>query len=156
MFRYVPAFLLLCAVFWVPGCESTPDFEPKTARYPWVHTAEFMWDQTKEALRAKWRIASEDRTTNEVLTEWDTQLSPMNTFGRRNRLRVKVVEDEGKGFDITATQESERNTNQTNPLSREEASWEETPNDGGYAVQFLVDLERRLRPARRWEENEAR
>ncbi len=80
----------------------------------------------------------------------------MNTFGRRNRLRVKIVEDEGKSFEVSATQESEMNTNQTNPLSLEEASWKEASNDGGFAVQFLVDLERRLTPPRRWEENEAR
>lgn len=156
MSRFLPALLVLSALLSASGCQSTPDNEPKKARYPWIHTHAFMWDQAKETLLAKWRIASEDRALDELLTEWDTQLSPMNTFGRRNRLRVKIVEVEGKSFEVSATQESEMNTNQTNPLSLEEASWKEASNDGGFAVQFLVDLERRLTPPRRWEENEAR
>ena len=146
--RPIPALGATLALLALTGCGSTPPPEPQKVRFPYVHSYEFMWEQARECLLAKWRIESENKALGTIVTEWDTQLGPMSSLGRRNRLRVELKEEPGKGFDVVATQDAEENTNVSDPLSPTEAEWSPIESTNGLAVQFVVDLDHRLNPSR--------
>src|SRR5262249_1043731 len=120
------------------------------------HSYEFMWREAKEALVAKWKIASEDEEQHQFVTEWDTRLAPMTAMGKRSRLTVKVTGDVVAAYKVAPTHASEMNTNGRTPLSMEDASWSAVENDGGLAMQYLVDLDHRINPPKPWQESERR
>lgn len=122
--------------------------------YP--YTGDMIWDQLRAEVQRRVRIASEDRETMTIVTEWDVALQPMNTFGRRNRLEIVCTGSDEDGYKIKVTQESERNTNQENPLHESEADWESAETDGALAHRLLYSFNRRMNPKVPWAEEEDR
>lgn len=152
--------LLAASIAFLPtvfsGCGSTPKPAEEEGGWHKKHTGEFLWEQARAAIQRRWRVESEDAAAREIVTAWDEQLAPMNTFGRRHRLTVTMEGDATKGHRLKVKQDTEQNTNQENPLSREEADWEPASSDGALAMQFLLDVERRLNPPNPLREHELR
>jgi hypothetical protein len=140
------------------GCGGTPPpaVETTPADKPYKHTEAFMWEQVKATLARRWHIATEDKELRQIVTDWDTQLSPMDRFGRRTRITINLEGSDGEGWSVRASEEAQQNTEQVNPLSPEEADWETVASEGALASQFLVDLDRRIHPPQPWKDREVR
>lgn len=132
--------------------EAKPTEERTPFRYR--HSADEMWRQVGAEVREGWTIASADREKLEIVTDWDVRLHAMNTFGRRHRLIITLEGSDTEGYEVVAAQETEKNTNQENPLSAKEAEWDPMKSDGALAGTFLIKLERRMNPPKEWKETD--
>jgi hypothetical protein len=144
----------LTAALALAGCgfndPEPADFEQT---FQLQHTREYVWEEIKETLGTGWTIESEDLATGQIVTAWVENLAPMNTFGTRERLIVTLAGDLASGYQVTAAQETEQNTNENNPLSSTDADWSPTESSGVQAERFLLLLTRRLYPRETWRED---
>ena len=151
----IGAFVLAASAFIPAACHSVTPTEVKS-RGAYRNGFDFVWNSAKDELKAKWRIESEDRAQRTMETEWDVNLSPLSSFGRRTRLLIRMDGNDTDGWNVSCTQESEENGNEQNPLSTKEASWSGTPNDGARAMQFLQNLDRLLSEDPGWKSRDRR
>ena len=111
---------------------------------------DFVWDQAQVELKDGWQVATAERETRTITTEWDLRLSPFRSFGSRHRLVVIFSGDADLGWKVTARQESEENSETEKPLELSEADWSESSNDGALAVRFIRNFDRRMSPNEAW------
>ncbi|MAG56009.1 MAG: hypothetical protein CMJ83_06940 [Planctomycetes bacterium] len=135
------------------ACNSSPQPQEETTHFVYQHTRETIWNQTRSELGERWRIADEDEIAMTFTTDWDTHLHVMNTFGKRHRLTVTLAGTDEEGYQVTASQETEQNTNQDNPLVASEAEWDSAPSNGALAQRFLMNLHLRMNPGTPWRED---
>ncbi len=131
------------------GCSSAGPTE-MPGRDTYAFDFDFLWDEAQAELNAQWRIATADRETKTITTEWDVRLSPFRARGERHRVIVVFSPAETGKWKLLATQESEENDEVDKPLDPEEASWSERGNDGALAAKFVVNFDRRMRPNDAW------
>lgn len=136
----------------VGGCNSTGDAREETTSFKYRHTGGEMWKQLRSEVLEAWRIDSEDRLVGEITTTWDVRLHVMNRFGRRHRLKITLDGTDEEGYTVLASQETEMNTNQDNPLVESQAEWEQLDADGALAQRFLFKFHRRINPPKSWRE----
>lgn len=151
--RHLLAFSLLLAV---SACSSSPKPEEVDFGLRYHHTRSYVWTELLLEVERKWRIASKDEEKGEIVTDWDVNLHGMDTFGRRHRLTFQMDGRPGEGYGITASQETEQNTNALNPISRAEAEWKPVSSDGALAAQFLMGFHRHMTPEETWRREEER
>ena len=150
--RMLPKLLPLLFVAAACSSQGTPTEERTSFKYR--HSADEMWRQVTQEAREKWAIGEADRASLKIVTEWDVRLHAMNTFGRRHRLIITLEGADADGYTVVAAQETEKNTNQENPLVAAEAEWKPMPSDGALAGRFLFNLHRRLNPPKNWQETD--
>lgn len=148
--------LVGCMGAFLLSCGSAPKPRTEESILPYIHSEEFVRSEAKAVLAKKWSGTTENPETKQIETEWDVNLAPMGHTGRRHRLLVGIEGDPSRGYRVKATQESEVNTNAKNPLSLQEADWDEIESDGALALQFLFDLDRRLNPPKPWKSEDVR
>jgi hypothetical protein len=122
--------------------------EKSSCCYP--NTFDFVWDSANAELLNSWQIESAKRETKTITTTWNFNLSPFSRHGGRERLIVNIVGDGKGGWRANATQQTQQNKNEEDPLDQAKAKWENTPNDGSLAAKFLQNLDTRLKPDERW------
>jgi hypothetical protein len=140
---------LCCAALLAAACASPRPTEASGIEI-YKYEFDFVWDQAQAELKDAWRIASADRATRTLTTEWDVRLSPFRTFGTRHRLVVAFDGDREAGWKVTAKQESEENDEQEKTLDQKEADWSASANDGALATRFVFNFDRRMRPNEAW------
>jgi uncharacterized lipoprotein len=136
----------------VVGCNSTGEARDETTGFKYRHTGGELWKQLRSEVLEVWRIDSEDRRVGEITTAWDVRLHPMTRFGRRHRLKITLDGTDEEGYTVLASQETEMNANQGNPLVASEAEWEQVNADGALAQRFLFKFHRRINPPKSWRE----
>lgn len=147
--------LALGSILTLASCGSTrPTEAPGLAAYRFDF--DFVWEQAQEELKDAWRIASADRETKTIVTEWDLRMSPFRAFGERHRLVVTFTGDKEEGFRPLATQESEENGETEKPMDPEEADWSSSRNDGALAHRFVRNFDRRMKPNEAWRREASR
>jgi hypothetical protein len=149
--------IALCVVFAVcAGCASSPVPAVESGFAKYRNSRDYLLECVREELKPLGGVASEDMQEMTITSEWQVRLSPFDREGMRNRIIVAWKGTDADGWDVTATQETEMNTNQKAPLDREKADWKGTTSDGNLAARFLQNLDRRLRPNEAWKERRAR
>lgn len=149
-------FLLLAASL-VAACGLTdPEPVERDLGVTYNHTFDFLWEEVQAVLGRAYELEELDREEGVIRTAWVEQLAPMNRWGRRHRLEVRLEGARGEGYRVVAVQETEVNEHDRNPLSSEDADWEPTGSKGAYADRFLIALARHLEPGRSWKEEMAR
>jgi hypothetical protein len=147
--KTLSAVLIVAVAAALSGC-SSPDPKPvEKSSTSYGNSFDFVWESATEELKTSFEIEKEDRKKRTITTAWKTIMSPFSSKGRRDRLVVTLVQTP-EGWQATARQDSETNTNEKDPLSAKEAKWEEISNDGGMAARFLQNLDMRLQPDERW------
>jgi len=146
---------LTTALLLLTSCASNkdPGTEERTS-FKYRHSADEMWRQLVAEAREAWTIESADREKLEIVTKWDVELHAMNTFGRRNRITITLEGSDAEGYSVVALQNTEKNTDQENPLAASEADWEQMPSDGALAGSFLMKFHRRMNPPKSWQETD--
>lgn len=136
----IPAILL--------GACMSPDPEPQESPRSYQHTFSFLWEQVQAELDEKWKVERVDEMTRELETAWKTNPGAFSRQGYRHRLLVSLEGDDSEGWVVTATQSTERNHAQKNPLSEkeEDAEWKGAASDNAEALTFLTQLDIRLNP----------
>ena len=148
----LPVLIVLSPLALVAGCGHSPKPKEETTEFKYRHTRVEMWRQLCAEVRESWRIDSVDEKAGEIQTGWDVRLHAMNTFGRRSRLTVTLAGSDEEGYTVAATQETERNMNENNPLSVADAEWNPTEADGVQATGFLIKFHVRMSPPKTWKE----
>jgi len=122
--------------------------EKSSCCYP--NSFDFVWESANTELLNNWQIEKADRAKKTIRTHWNTSLAPFSRHGGRDRLLVTIVGDGKGGWRANATQQTQHNKNEQDPLDEGKALWENTPNDGSLAAKFLQNLDTRLKPDERW------
>ncbi len=151
--RTAPLFLFLVLGL---GC-NTPEPEEKASPDAFKVPFDFIWQSSIDELKdGGWQLATQDRTTKTIETEWNVNLSPISHTGRRARLKVTYEGTDDDGWKPKCSQETEENTNEEQPLKRDDADWSAVKNNGALASIFLQNLSRRITPNERWRDRAAR
>jgi hypothetical protein len=153
MKRPTSALFALIVLF---GCASNPVPAVESGFAKYRNSRDYLLECIREELKPLGGVASEDLEAMTLTSAWEVRLSPFDREGMRNRLVVSDKGTDAEGYDVTATQETETNTNQKSPLDREKADWKGTTSDGNLAARFLQNLDRRLRPNEAWKDRRAR
>lgn len=144
--------IMFALVSLAAGCTSTADPTEESTNFTYQHTGDEMWRQLRLEVLEGWRIESADKVSGEITTNWDVRLHSMSNFGRRHRLKITLEGSDDEGYTVVAAQETEKNTNQENPMAEAEADWESMPADGALANRFLFKFHRRMNPPTTWRE----
>ncbi len=138
------------------GCASSPQPTVENGLATYKNTRAYLLDSIREELKPIGGVESEDAEVGSISSAWQVRLSPFDQMGMRTRVVVTYKGDEDAGFEVSAAQETESNTNQKAPLEGAVADWKPTSSDGNLAARFLQNLDRRLRPNDAWKNRRAR
>ena len=150
--RRCPSPLSAARVRWARQDEKPKAARWRRARAAYRNTFDFVWQSAQDG--APQLVADRERGPEEE-DDHDragtSNLSPFSRHGRRDRLIVTIVGDGQGGWRANATQETETNKNEEDPLDEAKAKWETAAERRrSLAAKFLQNLDTRLQPDERW------